>query len=152
MELIKRHKGLAIVGSLTLILVIILFAIFARMIFSSEDSEYGSRLNGLTKVNKSVIEKVIEETKALDEVENIKIRTQGKIIYTTITYTSSTTKAKAKEIANNTLTHYDEKITKQYDFEYLLTQNKEVAEGEEDTSFTVAGTKHPDKENISWTK
>ena len=38
------------------------------------------------------------------------------------------------------------------DFEYLLTQNKEVAEGEEDTSFTVAGTKHPDKENISWTK
>jgi len=41
MNLIKRHKGLAIVGGLTLILIIVMFAIFAKMIFSNGESEYG---------------------------------------------------------------------------------------------------------------
>ena len=60
MELIKRHKGLAIVGSLALILLIIIFAIFARMIFSSGDSEYGDRLKNITKVEKNAIKEAAE--------------------------------------------------------------------------------------------
>ena len=52
MNLIKRHKGLATVGGLALILIIIMFAIFARMIFSTGDSEYGNRLDNIVKLNK----------------------------------------------------------------------------------------------------
>ena len=58
MNLIRRHKGLAIVGCLALVLLIIMFIIFARMIFTSNNGEYGNRLNGLIKVDKSIIEKV----------------------------------------------------------------------------------------------
>ena len=152
MELIKRHKGLAIVGSLTLVLLVIIFIISSRMIFTSGLSEYGSRLNGVTKIDKNIAVRLKEEIGKMEEVEKITTRTQGKIIYTTITYTEKTSKDKAKEIAKKVLTYYNEDVIKDYDFEFILTQNIEVEEGKEDPSFTIAGTKHPDKENISWTK
>lgn len=151
MELIKRHKGLAIVLGLTLILVIIMFAIFARMIFSSGDSEYGDRLKGIASVNKEDTNKLISELEERDEIDDVSVRTQGKIIYITITYLDSVNKDKAKEIANNTYTYYGEEVIKDYDFEYFLTQKK-VDDAEEDTTYVIVGTKHPDNDYISWTK
>lgn len=156
MNIIKRHKGLAIVGGLTLILIIVMFAIFARMIFSNGDSEYGERLKGITKLDANLPKEIMEETKELNEVDNLVIRVQGKIIYTTIYFKEGTKKDKAKEIANNTLKKYDEKIMKDYDFGYLLKENikeTEVKEGEEPKKgFAIAGTKHPETDKISWTK
>ena len=140
MNLIRRHKGLAIVGCLALVLLIIMFIIFARMIFTSNNGEYGNRLNGLIKVDKSIIEKVTT------------VRTQGKIIYTTIIFKENVKKDKAKEIANNTLKEYTDEIKKAYDFEFFITQNIKVEEGQEDKSYTVAGAKHPDMDHITWTK
>ena len=138
MNLIRRHKGLAIVGCLALVLLIIMFIIFARMIFTSNNGEYGNRLNGLIKVDKSIIEKVTNDTKKMDEVEDITVRTQGKIIYTTIIFKENVKKDKAKEIANNTLKEYTDEIKKAYDFEFFITQNIKVEEGQEDKSYTVA--------------
>lgn len=158
MDLIKRHKGLAIVCGLSLILIIVMFAIFAKMIFSNGDSEYGERLNGLVKLDKSVTNEVIDETKELEQVEDITIRTQGKIIYTTITFKEGTNLNKAKEIASNTLSKYEEEILEYYDFGYFLKENVKETETEEDKEteekqgFTVAGTKHPEKDKITWTK
>ena len=63
MNVIRRHKWLAIIGSLSLILIIVMFAIFAKMIFSNGESEYGHRLNGLVKVDKSITKEIINETK-----------------------------------------------------------------------------------------
>ncbi|MBQ2873314.1 MAG: hypothetical protein IJE89_04885 [Bacilli bacterium] len=156
MNIIKRHKGLAIICLLVLILIIILFIICSRMIFSTGETEYGNRLNGLIKLEKSVTTEIINETKELDQVENITIRTQGKIVYTTITFKEGTKKNKAKEIANNTLTKYSEEVIGYYDFEYFLKENikeQEVEEGkEEKKGFVIVGQKHPETEKISWTK
>lgn len=152
MNLIKRHKGLTIIGGLALILFIILFAIFSRMIFWTGKGEYGDRLNGIVEVSKDTTKKIIDEIKSLDEVENIEIRTQGKIIYTTITFTETTSKDKAKDIAKKTLEYYDEKVLKYYDYEFLLNQKEMLDEEGKDKAFTVFGAKHPEKENISWTK
>ena len=154
MNLINRHKGLAIVGGLTLILIIIMFAIFAKMIFSNGESEYGQRLNGIVKIDKKITKEIINETKELEQVEDIKIRTQGKVIYTTITFKEGTELEKAKEIADNILTKYEEDVISYYDFGYFLKENVEDSEDTEEveTGFTVAGTKHPENDKISWTK
>lgn len=156
MNLIKRHKGLAIIGGLTLILIIIMFAIFARLVFSTGDTEYGQRLNGLQKLDKNVIKEVISETKEVEQVEDITVRTQGKIIYTTIIFKEGTNISKAKEIAKNTLLKYDEEIMDDYDFGYFLKENVKEVETEDNedkkTGFVIAGTKHPDLDTISWTK
>lgn len=156
MNLIKRHKGLAIIGGLTLILIIIMFAIFARLVFSTGETEYGQRLNGLQKLDKNVIKEVIAEVKEIEQVEDITVRTQGKIIYTTIIFKEGTNISKAKEIAKNTLLKYDEEIMDDYDFGYFLKENVKEVETEDNedkkTGFVIAGTKHPDLDTISWTK
>lgn len=152
MKVLKRHMGLAIIGGLTLILLIVMFAIFSRMIFSTGKGEYGDRLKGLKEIPKTVTDEVISETKELDEVEKITIRTQGKIVYTIITFTKDTSKDTAKEIATKTLEHYDEEYLEMYDFEFLLTQEEQLDDEGNDKSYTIAGTKHPEKEKISWTR
>lgn len=152
MKVLKRHKGLAIIGGLTLILLIIIFAIFSRMIFSTGKGEYGDRLNGLKEISKSVTDKVVSETKELDEVIDVKVRVQGKIVYTTITFNKDTSKDKAKEIATKTLEHYDEDTISTYDFEFLLTQEEQLDDEGNDKAYTIAGTKHPEREKISWTR
>lgn len=152
MNLIRRHKGLAIIGGLTLILLVILFAIFSRMIFSTGKGEYGDRLKNIINISKDTIKKIIDETKELDDVEDITIRTQGKIVYTTITLTESTSKDRAKEIANKTLEYYSEEEIECYDFEFFLTQKEMLDDEGNDKAYTIAGTKHPEKDSISWTR
>ena len=149
MNILKRHKNLAIVGGLTLILVIILFIISGRMIFLTGESEYGQRLNGLVKIEKSLTNEIIEEVKEKKEVEDIKIRTQGKIIYTTIFYKKGTKVDTAKDIAAKTLEKYTEEIISYYDFAYFIKEN---TDSEENKGFVLAGTKHPNTIGISWTK
>jgi len=152
MELIKRHKGLAIVGGLALILFIIMFMIFARMLFSNNGSEYGKRLNGIVKIDKDETKKLLGEIKDREEVIDASVRTQGKIIYMTIIYQDNVSKDKAKEIASDTYKYYSEDVISYYDFEYFLTQNEMLDEEANDKSYTIAGTKHPDNDYISWTK
>jgi len=151
MNLIKRHKNLAIVGSLTIILIIILFIISARMIFSTGETVYGQRLNGLVKIDKSVTESIITSTKENSSVEDIKIRTQGKIIYITINFKKGTKVDKAKEIAAKTLEKYDEEVVSYYDFAYFIKENI-PEENSETTGFILSGSKHPNTKAISWTK
>lgn len=154
MNLIKRHKGLAIVGGLTLILLIVMFAILWKIIFSNGESVYGQRLKGLVKIDKNLTKEIINEVKELEQVEDIEIRTQGKIIYTTITFVEGTKLDKAKEIASETLSKYEEDVKGYYDFGYLLKENVQDDEETEEIEkgFASAGTKHPDNEKISWTK
>ena len=152
MNVIKRHKGLAIIGGLTLILLIVIFAIFSRMIFSTGKGEYGDRLNGITEVKGNTLES--NRTKLLEneEVEKVTIRIQGKIIYTIMYVKEGTSKDKAKEIASKSIEEYDEEVIKDYDFEFLIAENGEAKEDDEKQPWTIAGTKHPDKEKISWTR
>ena len=152
MKVLKRHKGLAIVLFLTLILAGVIFAIFSRMILSTGKGEYGDRLNNVKAISKDITDKVISETKELDEVEDIKIRIQGKIVYTTITFTADTGKDKAKSVAKKTLEYYDEDTMKTYDFEFILTQVEQLDDEGNDKAYVVVGNKHVEKEDISWTR
>ncbi len=151
-NLLKRHKGLAIVGALTLVLLIIMFIIFSRMIFSTGKTEYGDRLKNIVDIPKEDTNKAISETEGLEQVKSVKVRNQGKIIYVTITYTDGTSKDKAKEIASKIPSYYDEDVIGCYDFEFLLTQEEKLDDEGNNLAYTIAGTKHPDRENISWTR
>lgn len=152
MNVIRRHKGLALVGGLTLILLIIIFVILSRMIFSSSDSKYGDRLNNLVKIDSKETEKLVSEMKEKEEITKFNVDVKGKIIYIVFHVTEGTSKDKAKEIAKKTLEYFSEEELECYDIEYLIKQDKEIKDGEEDTSYSLAGTKHSELENISWTR
>ena len=122
------------------------------MCFNKDKSEYGDRLNGIVNISDSTLTEIKAKISEVDGVLSVNVRTQGKIIYTTITFNDKVKKDKAKEIATTSLTYYDEDVLGCYDFEYILTQKLELKEDEEDTSYTVVGQKGPDNEKISWTK
>ena len=152
MKMIKRHKGLAFVCLLAIILVAILAVIFSRMFFNKNKSEYGDRLNGIVNISTSTLDGVKAKISDNENVLGVKIRTQGKIIYTIITLNDKVSKDKAKEYASTSLSYYDDDVLGCYDFEYILTQELDLGENEEDTSYIIVGQKTPDNEKISWTK
>lgn len=153
MNIFKRHKGLTIVSGLALILIVIIFAIFSRMLFSTGKGEYGDRLNGVSSVESKDLKEAEESLKENDEVISAKVRVQGRIIYTTITFSEDTSIDKAKEIAESVREAFSDDVLEDYDFEFLLTE--EIAETEEDESsegFNIAGTKVPANEEVTWTR
>ena len=152
MDIIKRHKGLAIVGTLSLILLVIIFIIVKGLFFNENKSTYGDRLNGIVKIDSKIKDKIKDDFKEIKEVEEVSTRTQGKIIYTTIKFKEGTKLAQAKEIANKILTYYDEDVMMYYDFGFFLVENKKVESDEDKKGFVVAGNKHPDNKSISWTE
>ena len=104
----KKNKGFTVIIALAVVLVIILLIIFLSLIKGNSSNKYGNRLDGIeeVKIKKKVYDEVKEEIMATEVVEDVSIRLQGKIVYTTIVLKSDTSADKAKEIASNTLDNY----------------------------------------------
>ena len=145
---IKNNKGFTVIILLALVLVIILTIIFISLLKGNSSSKYGTRLDGIddVKISKEEYDSVKKEVTDTDLVEDVSIRLQGKIVYTTIVLKSDTSVDKAKEIAGNTIDNYTEDELKYYDFSYFLKWNKE----EEIT--VITGNKHNNMESITWVK
>ena len=140
----NRNKGLAIIIALTIVLLLILLIIFLQMLIGGSSDKYGNRLDGIDKVKISneTFKKEVTDTELTEDVST---RVQGKIVYTTITLKSDTSKDKAKEIASATLDNYSEDELKFYDFSFFLKWKGE----EGDT--VVTGNKHHSLDSITWT-
>ncbi len=145
---INKNKGFAIICALALILFIIMVVIFVRLLVGGSSNKYGNRLDGIDKVKISneVYESVKEEVKDVEGVNDVSVRLQGKIVYTTIELSDSISADKAKEIAKNTLDNYTEDELKYYDFSFFLKWK-----GEESDK-VITGNKHHNLEDITWIK
>lgn len=145
---INKNKGFAIICALAFILFIIMVVIFVRLLVGGSSNKYGNRLDGIDKVKISneVYESVKEEVKDVEGVNDVSVRRQGKIVYTTIELSDSISADKAKEIAKNTLDNYTEDELKYYDFSFFLKWK-----GEESDK-VITGNKHHNLEDITWIK
>lgn len=145
---INKNKGFAIICALAFILFIIMVVIFVRLLVGGSSNKYGNRLDGIDKVKISneVYESVKEEVKEVEGVNDVSVRLQGKIVYTTIELSDSISADKAKEIAKNTLDNYTEDELKYYDFSFFLKWK-----GEESDK-VITGNKHHNLEDITWIK
>ena len=145
---INKNKGFAIICALAFILFIIMVVIFVRLLVGGSSNKYGNRLDGIDKVKISneVYESVKEDVKDVEGVNDVSVRLQGKIVYTTIELSDSISADKAKEIAKNTLDNYTEDELKYYDFSFFLKWK-----GEESDK-VITGNKHHNLEDITWIK
>ena len=150
-NLLSRHKILAVICLLALIVIIILFYMFCSIFVGGSD-KYGNRLDGIEEVeiSKSEMSDIADAIAKDDSVDSAKVRLQGKIIYIDIVYKKDVSKDKAKEIAVKSLDNFDKKEKKFYDFEYVLTQN--VGDNKEDTGVKITGAKTPKTDSISFIK
>lgn len=149
-DLIFRHKLLTLILLLAFIVIIIMFYVFFNVFISGND-KYGDRLKGIEEVEISSKDQkeVASFLEDKGEVVDASVRIQGKIIYINIVYTKDTSLDKAKEIANETLTKFDEEELSFYDVGYFLTQEET---DEENVGFVVTGTKNAKLDTISWIK
>lgn len=149
-DMLFRHKLLSMICLLAFIIIVILFYVFFSIVIGGGD-KYGDRLDGIKEVEISDsrlddVEKTVADN---SEVESVKVRLQGKIVYFDIVFNKDTSKDKAKEIANKTLDEFDDDEKSFYDFEYVLTQN---TKDKENAGFKITGTKGPKTEGISFIK
>lgn len=145
---IKKNTGLFIVLLLTIVLLVFITVIFVKLLLGNSSNTYGNRLDGIdeVKISKETYDGVKTEITDTGLIEEVEIRLQGKIVYTTIILKSDTNANKAKEIAAKTLDNYSEEELGYYDFSYFLKWKGE----EKDT--VIAGNKHHDLDKITWTK
>lgn len=145
---IKKNTGLFIIFLLTFILLIFITVIFVKLLMGGSSNKYGNRLDGIeeVKISNDTYDEVKTEITDTELAEEINIRLQGKIVYTTIVLKSETSSDDAKELASNTLDNYTEDELKFYDFSFFLKW-----EGEESDT-VITGNKHHDLDEITWVK
>lgn len=143
-----KNKTLAIVVFLAIVLFIILLVIMLELLLGGSSNKYGDRLDGIDKVKieNKTYDEVKEEVLGTDLVDDVSIRLQGKIVYTTIVLKSDTTSDKAKEIASNTLDNYSEEELSFYDYSFFLEWKGE------DGNTVITGNKHHNLDAIAWVK
>ena len=98
------------------------------------------------KISKETYDGVEKELTDTELVEDVSVRLQGRIVYTTIVLKSDTGVETAKEIAGNTLDNYDEDELKYYDHSFFLKWKGE----EGDT--VITGNRHHDLDSITWVR
>ena len=127
MSFIKKHKKLCIVGLILVILLIMLVLILKRFSVDYSLDEYGDRLEGIEKVEikKSESDKLVSEIKALDQVKKANYRLKGRLVYIEIEFNEDVSVETAKEIASKSLDYFTDKQKSFYDFEFILSNEKD---------------------------
>lgn len=125
-------------------LIIILFSFIFYFIFQSKKDIYGNRLNGteVVKIEKKKFKEVEDAFKDTDNIDNVTIRLQGKIIHVTL----NLNKGKhddAKKLAIKIMEEFSDKEKDIYDFSFLVDG--------ESKGFPIIGYKKADNSVISWT-
>ena len=72
MNVIKRHKGLAVLLGLALILIGFILVILFKMVIRPKSSVYGDRLNGISDIDSEIMEKVETDLEEMTAVEAAK--------------------------------------------------------------------------------
>ncbi len=149
--LISRHKVLAIICLITIVIIAILSYVFLSVLING-NNKYGNRLDGIEEIEISDerISGLEEELEGRDEVSSASVRIQGKIIYINIVFNNDVSLDTAKDIANGTLDSFEDDEESFYDFGFYLTQVG--SEDEEGDYFVVTGSKHVGADEISYIK
>lgn len=146
MKFIKKNKN-AIIAVGVFVIVLILFIIIKNTFFPDEKQAiYGTRLEGIENVK--ISDDVEDKVKAsLDEsVQDVSVRTAGRIVNVILTVNSDVSADTAKGYAIKVLEIFEEDQKKYYDFQVFI---KKEAESNE---FPIVGYKHHNKDSFSWTK
>lgn len=146
MDFIKSHKKLCIIGVVILVLIILLIILLKTFSVDYSIDEYGDRLDGIEKVEikKSESDKLVSEIKEIESVKSVNYRLKGRLVYIEIEFNEGVNVDSAKEIATKSLDYFTDKQKSFYDFEFILTNEKET-EG-----YPELGSKHKSSDSIVW--
>lgn len=141
----KRIKKLWENNKIVIVLCTILVICFACIcfvaltyFFGGSDSTYGSRLNGIEdyEITSKDEEKIISSIKESEEVDNVTMSINGKVIYINIYFESEVTLSVAQTLAGESLEFIGEDNQTFYDINYSITGDDYILMGYKNTENT----------------
>lgn len=149
MKFIKKHKSL-IIALIIFIIVLVAFLVAYRTFFPEEETAiYGSRLEGIDKVelSKDTYNKI--EGALKDVSKETTSRVQGRILNVMLTVNDNVSKDDAKNVANKIVEQLSKEQVNYYDIQVFI---KKDGKTEDAASFPIIGYKHHITEGFTWTK
>ncbi len=135
----KKLKKIWQENSVLLVLFVILIAcliaisvVVVKYFVGDSSSSYGDRLENIEKYpfEKDAQDELIGKIKEDELVEDVKVRTSGKIIYVTINFAPKVTLVEAQSKALASLEYFSDDILSFYDIQYMIkADSTEDADG-----------------------
>ena len=149
----KKNNGDIKILLVLLAILLVCFGIIGYMFYKyfyagTSTTKYGDRLEGIEKYKLSNtlekdIQSVYENTASVD---NVKVKTQGKIIYIDIAFKTAIKVDTAKSEAIKALDKIEEENLKYYDVQFVLTYTGE----DENSNFPIFGAKSANSLKVVW--
>lgn len=149
----KKNNGDIKILLVLLAILLVCFGIIGYMFYKyfyagTSTTKYGDRLEGIEKYKLSNtlekdIQSVYENTASVD---NVKVKTQGKIIYIDIAFKTAVKVDTAKSEAIKALDKIEEENLKYYDVQFVLTYTGE----DENSNFPIFGAKSANSLKVVW--
>ena len=149
MKFIKKHKSL-IIAFIIFVLVFVLFLLIYRSFFPDEETAiYGSRLDGIEKVEVTKTDKSKIEDALKDISKSTSVRTQGRIINVSISINDDVNRDTAKAESRKIFEQLSKGQKEYYDIQVFI---KKEGQTEDAPQFPIIGYKHHVSEDFTWTK
>ncbi len=149
----KKNNGDIKILLVLLAILLVCFGIIGYMFYKyfyagTSTTKYGDRLEGienykLSNTLEKDIQSVYENTASVD---NVKVKTQGKIIYIDIAFKTAVKVDTAKSEAIKALDKIEEENLKYYDVQFVLTYTGE----DENSNFPIFGAKSANSLKVVW--
>ena len=149
----KKNNGDIKILLVLLAILLVCFGIIGYMFYKyfyagTSTTKYGDRLEGienykLSNTLEKDIQSVYENTASVD---NVKVKTQGKIIYIDIAFKTAVKVDTAKSEAIKALDKIGEENLKYYDVQFVLTYTGE----DENSNFPIFGAKSANSLKVVW--
>ena len=162
----RKFRKLKIGYIFTFIIIIAFCVLILKLVLpSSGINKYGDRLEGIedNKFSTKEQKKVIKSIKEKEQVVSCDIDVQGKLINVIFTISKDVSKEDAKNIANESLASFSDKVKGYYDIQYSIKKKNEegtkvTKQVDEETTkevtvyeFPIMGYKNKKSDNIVWT-
>ncbi len=150
----KKIKELWETNRIVFVLVCILIVCFVAIIIvastffiTDNKSNYGGRLDHIEEyeITQEFKDSYIDSLKENKLVEDVKIRTSGRIVYVTISYKADTSLDEAKSVAAKSIELFSERILSYYDISLTIQSS-----GEENEGFTLMGARNTNGNGVIW--
>lgn len=117
-----ENRVLFILGAILLICIAVVTTVSITYFYGTSDTEYGNRLEDIEKapLNKKLFEDIKEALMENKSVEDVVIKTQGKIVYISIDFAAKTKMEDAKKIADKVVPLFNDDELEIYDLQFTI--------------------------------
>lgn len=143
-----ENRVLFVLFLIVLICLFTILGVFLKYFFGSSKGSYGNRLEGIkeVEVTDEIKNNFISSMKNDASVQEVTIKTQGKIIYIALTFKEGVSLVEAQSKALSSLKSFEQNYLDFYDFQYTLKANAT----ENNEGFLLMGAKNVNGSTLVW--